>query len=235
MDATLPVAADTTPARDDIAPDTGIPFTRARTLRFGAGFFVFGGLWIIGLQIVAAVLLPQRLLDIGVSSPETLLGTISAVTAVVSLVSNLVFGNLSDRSRGRFGRRAPWILAGGLVGGASLFAIGVLTSPGLITLSYCVSMVGLNMMLAPAVAVLADRVPGKVRGTMSAFYGGGLAGGAPIGSLVGAAFITHSLPGFVLGGALMAASAVIALVVWPRERSSAALAPAACSCWSRTR
>jgi MFS family permease len=228
MDAQATVAADSpTPTRDDIAPDTGAPFTRARTLRFGAGFFAYGLLWIVGLQIVAAVLLPQRLRDIGVESPETLLGSISAITAIVSLVSNLVFGNLSDRTRGRFGRRTPWILAGGVLGGVSLFAIGVLTSPGLITLSYCISMVGLNMMLAPAVAVLADRVPGKVRGTMSAFYGGGLAGGAPIGSLVGAAFITNSLPGFVLGGALMAVSAVIALVVWPREKSSAHLAPAA--------
>jgi MFS family permease len=88
-------------------------------------------------------------------------------------------------------------------------------------------MVGLNMMLAPAVAVLADRVPGKLRGTMSAFYGGGLAGGAPIGSLVGALFIVNSFPGFVLGGALMALSAVIALVVWPREKSAADLPPAA--------
>jgi MFS family permease len=229
MEAQAAVAPgeSTSSARDDIAPDTGTPFTRARTLRFGAGFFVYGLLWIVGLQIVAAVLLPQRLRDIGVESPETLLGSISAITAVVSLVSNLVFGNLSDRTRSRFGRRAPWILAGGVIGGVSLFAIGVLTSPALITLVYCVCMVGLNMMLAPAVAVLADRVPGRMRGTMSAFYGGGLAGGAPVGSLVGAAFITNSLPGFVLGGALMAGSAVIALIVWPREKSAAELPPAA--------
>ena len=230
MDTRTPLADEgstPTPQAADLARDTGAPFTRALTLRFGAGFFAFGLLWIVGLQIVAAVLLPQRLLDIGVESPEALLGTISAVTAVVSLVSNLLFGNLSDRSRGRFGRRAPWILVGGLVGGVSLTLIGVLTSSALIMVAYCVSMVGLNMMLAPAVAVLADRVPMRVRGTMSAFYGGGLAAGAPLGSLVGAAFITGALPGFVLGGALMAGSAVVALAVWPRERSAVDLPPAA--------
>ncbi|PWD51669.1 MFS transporter [Serinibacter arcticus] len=210
----------------ELAPDTGKPFDRARTLRFGLGFLAFGALWIIGLQVVAAVLLPQRLRDIGVASPETLLGTISAVTAVVSLVSNLVFGNLSDRTRGRFGRRAPWILGGAVLGGVALAAIGFLESPLLITVSYCVSMVGLNMMLAPAVAVLADRVPMRLRGTMSAFYGGGLTAGAPIGALVGAAFITNSLPGFVLGGGLMVVGGVVALVVWPREASAEAL-PAA--------
>lgn len=222
----VPPAEQTRPA-DLLAPDTRQAFTRARTLRFGAGFFVFGLAWIIGLQIVAAVLLPQRLRDIGVADPVALLGTISAVTAVVSLVSNLVFGNLSDRTRSRFGRRAPWILAGGVLGGVTLFAIGVLTNATLITLVYCLCMVGLNMMLAPAVAVLADRVPMKLRGTMSAFYGGGLAAGAPLGSLIGSAFLVNSFPGFVLGGALMAGSAVIALLVWPRERSAADLPPAA--------
>jgi MFS family permease len=220
---------DTVPsgAGGDLAPDTGAPFTRARLLRFGIGFFVYGLLWIVGLMIIAAVLLPQRLRDIGVSSPETLLGSISAITAIVSLVSNLVFGNLSDRTRGRFGRRAPWILGGGVLGGLSLFAIGVLTNPTAITVVYCICMVGLNMMLAPAVAVLADRVPPTQRGTMSAFYGTGLSVGSPLGSLIGAAFITNSFPGFLLAGILMAGSAVVALVIWPRERSAVDLPPAA--------
>ncbi|WP_159792963.1 MFS transporter [Puerhibacterium puerhi] len=233
--ASVPVAADpastVTPATnaDDLAPDTGQRFDRARTTRFGVGFFAYGLLWIIGLQIVAAVLLPQRLKDIGVASPETLLGSISAVTAIVSLVSNLVFGNFSDRTRSRFGRRAPWILAGGILGGVTLLAIGLLSDATLITIVYCVCMVGLNMMLAPAVAVLSDRVPGKLRGTMSAFYGAGLSAGAPLGSLVGTLFIGAtgaSVPGFVLAGALMAFSAVLALVIWPRERSARDLPPA---------
>lgn len=215
------VTREAEPTSDpNIAPDTGAPFTTARTIRFGAGFLGFGLLWIVGLQIIAAVLLPQRLKDIGVASPESLLGTISAVTAIVSLVSNLVFGTLSDRSRSRFGRRAPWILAGAIIAGVTLAAIGFLPDPLSITVVYCLSMVGLNMMLAPAVAVLADRVPQRLRGTMSAFYGGGLAAGAPLGSLIGAAFLTASAPGFVLGGVLMVVGGIVALVVWPREQSA---------------
>ncbi|KAG4073360.1 hypothetical protein HA402_008516 [Bradysia odoriphaga] len=178
-------------------------------------------------MIVAAVLLPQRLRDIGVETPETLLGTISAATAVVSLVSNLVFGNLSDRSRGRFGRRSPWILLGAILGGVSLTAVGFIPDPLWLTVAYCLSMVGLNMMLAPAVAVLADRVPPTMRGTMSAFYGVGLSAGSPIGSLIGAAFLGNAVPGFILGGALMIVGGVVALMVWPRERSASALPPAA--------
>ena len=41
----------------------------------------------------------------------------------------------------------------------------------MITVVYCVCMVGLNMMLAPAIAVLSDRVPESIRGTMSTFWG----------------------------------------------------------------
>ena len=211
----------------DIAPDTGAPLDRARTIRFGAGFLLFGAVWMVGLQMVAQVLLPQRLQDIGVASPEAMLGTANAATAIVSLVSNLVFGNLSDRTRGRFGRRTPWVLGGAVLGGLSLGSLGVVGSPALIIVLYCVSIVGLNMMLAPGIAVLADRVPMAMRGTMSAFYGAGLAVGGPLGALVGATFITASLPGFVLGGALMLAGGLIAVIIWPRERSAADLPPAA--------
>ncbi len=142
------VTREAEPTSDpNIAPDTGAPFTTARTIRFGAGFLGFGLLWIVGLQIIAAVLLPQRLKDIGVASPESLLGTISAVTAIVSLVSNLVFGTLSDRSRSRFGRRAPWILAGAIIAGVTLAAIGFLPDPLSITVVYCLSMVGLRSLI----------------------------------------------------------------------------------------
>src|SRR3954451_1194061 len=214
-----PVVGDT----GNLAPDTGAPFTRARIARFGIGFAAFGLLWIVGLMIVAAVLLPQRLRDIGVASPEAMLGTISAVTAITSLVSNLVFGNFSARSRSRFGRRSPWILGGAIIGGVSLAAMGVLSTALLITVAYCIAMVGLNMMLAPGVAVLADRVPMSLRGTMSAFYGTGLAVGAPLGRLVGALFITRTVPGFIIGGVLMRPAGVVPRVVWPREPSARAL------------
>lgn len=198
-------------------------------VRFAAGFLLFGAVWMVGLQMIAQVLLPQRLQDIGVASPEAMLGTANAATAIVSLVSNLVFGNLSDRTRSRFGRRMPWILGGAVVGGVSLGAIGLVGSPAPMILLYCLSTVGLNMMLAPAIAVLADRVPMAVRGTMSAFYGAGLAIGSPLGALVGAAFITTTVPGFLLGGGLMLLGGIVAVIVWPRERSAVDLPAASTS------
>ena len=111
VDATAP------PAPSNLAPDTGAPPSRSALVRFGVGFFGISLLWAIGLNAVAAVLLPQRLKDIGVDNPTALLGSISAVTALVSLVSNLVFGNLSDRTRSRLGKHTPWVVCDGILGG----------------------------------------------------------------------------------------------------------------------
>lgn len=224
------VDAAAPPSPSNLAPDTGAPLSRSTLIRFGVGFFGISLLWAIGLNTIASVLLPQRLKDIGVDNPTALLGSISAVTALVSLVSNLVFGNLSDRTRSRFGKRSPWVVCGGVLGGLSLFAIGVLANSAVITVVYCVCMVGLNMMLAPAIAVLSDRVPESIRGTMSTFWGVGASVGYPLGAIVGARFISESgasVSGFTLGGVLMGIAGLFAVLVWPREKSAADEAAAA--------
>lgn len=123
-----------------------------------------------------------------------MVGIVNAFTAVASLVANLMFGNFSDRSRSRFGRRTPWILFGAVLGGVTLFLTGTTHNAVLLTIFYCACMFGLNCMIAPMVAILSDRVPSKIRGTMSAFYGAGSTIGAPIGTMLGALFIENLIP-----------------------------------------
>ena len=81
--------------------------------RFCVAFFVFSFAWMLALQIVAAVLLPQRLADIAPDSKDAIFGVLNSATALASLISNLVVGNMSDRTRSIFGRRTPWIASGG--------------------------------------------------------------------------------------------------------------------------
>ncbi|MDO4259460.1 MAG: MFS transporter [Actinomycetaceae bacterium] len=219
------VESPTTPST--LAPDTGQPLKKVELIRFGAGFLLISLLWAVGLSIVATVLLPQRLKDLGVADPGALLAGISAITAIVSLVSNLLFGNFSDRTRSRLGRRTPWIVAGGILGGVTLFGVGVIGDTTLLTIDYCLCMVGLNMMLAPAVAVLSDRVPENIRGTMSTFWGVGASIGYPLGGIVGSIFIASgqaSTTGFVLAGLFMGISGIVTVALWPREKSSQDLA-----------
>lgn len=219
-DSTITAAPVTpTPAAIDNVPS----FARGTSLRFAAGFLSISVLWALGLSMVATVLLPQRLKDLGVADPNALLASINAITAVVSLVSNLVFGNFSDRTRSRLGRRTPWVVGGGLLGGVTLLGVGLIDSTFWLTVDYCLCMVGLNMMLAPAVAVLSDRVPEAIRGTMSTFWGVGASIGYPLGAIIAAGFIkgdAASTSGFVLGGIFMGVSGIAAVLLWPREGSA---------------
>ncbi|WP_311214737.1 MULTISPECIES: MFS transporter [unclassified Arthrobacter] len=194
--------------------------TAVQIFRYCIGFALLGFLWVAGFMVVAAVVLPQRLTDLGFANPAGVLGAVNAFGAMCALVANLVVGNLSDRTRSRFGRRSPWILAGTITAGASLILVGALTNPAAIILAFCGFQITVSLLLAPAVSVLSDRIPQQVRGTASAFYGGGVTVGVPSGSLIGAAFLGNTLPGFVLGGGLVVVSGVIALLIWPREPSA---------------
>ncbi|OIK61274.1 MFS transporter [Oenococcus oeni] len=208
----------------EIHVKAGIKISKAHRIRFSISFFVFALLWMGGLGIVAAVLLPQHLRDaVGPGAATAIFGVLNAVTAITSLVSNLIVGNLSDRTRSIFGRRTPWVIWGGIIGGISLFLIGILTNSWAIGISYCMSMVGLNMMIAPVIATLSDRVPNNMRGTMSAFISAGTTCGTSLGTLIGARFISMQLPGFVAAGILMGISGICTIIVWPAEKSSKGL------------
>lgn len=197
-------------------------------LRFSVGFFLFALLWMSGLAVVSAVLLPQHLRELfGETNSIAIFGVLNAATAVASLVANLLFGNLSDRTRSVMGRRTPWIIAGGVLGGITLFLIGIFSNAWLIGISYCLCMFGLNMMIAPTIATLSDRVSDDMRATMSAFMSAGTTCGASLGTMIGAYFITFQLPGFLVGGILMGISGICTAIVWPRERSSKDLPVAA--------
>lgn len=203
-----------------------IKMSKSHRIRFALSFFVFALLWMGGLGIVAAVLLPQHLKDVfGAGSATTIFGALNAATAVASLIANLLFGNFSDRTRSRFGRRTPWVVAGGIIGGISLAAISVLTNAWAIGVSYCITMVGLNMMIAPVIATLSDRVPDDMRATMSAFMSAGTTVGSALGTLIGARFISIQIPGFIISGVLMGIAGICAVVVWPTEKSAKDMAP----------
>lgn len=203
-----------------LSPATGKPLDKVTIARFGAGFIIFGVLWMSGLGIVSAVLLPMHYKTIEGVNPDALIGIVNAFTAVASLIANLMFGNFSDRSRSRFGRRTPWILFGAVLGGVTLFLTGTTHNAVLLTIFYCACMFGLNCMIAPMVAILSDRVPSGVRGTMSAFYGAGATIGSPIGTMLGALFIKNLIPGFAVAGVLMFLGGVVSMLIMPKEESA---------------
>lgn len=205
---------------DALAPDTGEPLTTSSKIRFGLGFALFSLLWMTAGTAGSQVLLPQRFNDLHIGSPEAILGTMNSVGCVFALVANLVFGALSDMSRFRLGKRTPWIVLGGVVtAGGYLYTAHAMTLVTIVA-GWCMVQIGVNMMIAPAVAVLSDRIPQATRGTFSAFYGGGSIVGQSLGTLIGAQFIQHLQPGFVVGVCLFAMTGIVTVLVWPRERSA---------------
>ncbi|OTA28923.1 MFS transporter [Alloscardovia macacae] len=193
--------------------------------RYYLAFLFFALLWMGGLAVVSAVLLPQHLKDVAPQNYTAIFTALNSATALASLVSNLLFGNLSDRTRSRFGRRTPWILGGGVVGGVSLFLTGAFDNPWLIGFWYCVCMFGLNAMIAPIIAALSDRVPEDMRASMSAFMSLGTTIGQSMGTIIAAFFINAVLPGFLVSGILMGISGLAAVLIWPTEKSAADLPP----------
>ena len=75
-------------------------------------------------------------------------------------------------------------------------------------------------MIAPMVAILSDRVPSGIRGTMSAFYGAGATIGSPIGTMLGALFIKNLIPGLAVAGVLMFLGGVVSMLIMPKEESA---------------
>ena len=63
--------------------------------------------------IGSTVLLPARFNTLGIGQGETILGTMNSIGIIFALISNVIFGSLSDASHSRFGKRTPWIIIGG--------------------------------------------------------------------------------------------------------------------------
>ncbi|MBA4806630.1 MFS transporter [Brevundimonas sp.] len=97
---------------------------------------------------------------------------------------NIIGGALSDRTRSRHGRRRPWIVVGAALTVCSYAFIQRSSTPlGLIGGLICFQL-AFNVLLAPLIALFADRVPENRRSAMSAIMGMGYPVAAMIGSVV---------------------------------------------------
>ncbi|WP_284762098.1 MFS transporter [Arthrobacter sp. efr-133-R2A-63] len=122
------------------------------------------------MPIVAGMTLKVQTL---VAAPEvaSTLGVVISMGAFAALLFDPIFGRLSDRTIGRFGRRRPWLVAG---------AVGLLVCLTVIALAPNVVVLGIGWFFAQALgnaavaahtATLADQVPQWQRGKVSGMIG----------------------------------------------------------------
>ncbi|WP_284774399.1 MFS transporter [Agrobacterium sp. lyk4-40-TYG-31] len=99
------------------------------------------------------------------------LGAILGLGALFALLANPIFGQLSDRTRSRFGRRKPWLVGGVIVGSLAQILMAYTSSLVMIGIAWCVIQTAYNAMLAALVATVPDQVPEHQRGLVSALAG----------------------------------------------------------------
>jgi MFS family permease len=151
------------------------------------------------------------------------LAWITATGVAATLIVQPIVGVISDRTRSRFGRRAPWILFGAL--GGVMFLAGMRLAPtvAVLGLLWTLTCVILSSASAPSNATLADRVPKHKRGSVSSMVGLGTFAGGILGALgAGAAFAALGL-NLYLVYALIAIIPIVLFVVLVKDRSSVEL------------
>ena len=87
------------------------------------------------------------------------LATVSSIGGVLGVIFG---GLLSDRTRSKWGKRKPWLLAGALLSGCSMAPIWFTTSFALLVALFTLCHVGVNVMVAALSALLPDRVDKKL-------------------------------------------------------------------------
>jgi MFS family permease len=166
----------------------------------------------VGINIVffapINVLLGLQATAIDAGSKEAILSLVTACGASVALVANPLFGALSDRTVSKMGRRSPWILAGAILGAASLLMLSGATTVGLMLLGWCGLQAGANAAYSAVTATIPDRVPERRRGGI-----GGLAAmGQTVGILLGAV-VGFLITGNIAVGYIICAVALVVSVI----------------------
>src|SRR5260370_3573567 len=155
--------------------------TRAKNLLFlllyGVASMVIG----VGNIAVASVLLPEHVATFVSTSQTSIFALILALGAVATTLTNPLVGMLSDRTTSRWGRRRPWLIAGGVLTVADLLLMSIAPSLLAVAIGWIVLQIGTNMVQVSVLAILPDQVPVRQRATVSAFSAG-------LGSLLGGLF-----------------------------------------------
>ena len=202
-----------------VEPLTPIPATpvRSRTgmIRVGIAMMLGTVAYILPFSAGSAILLPARIADTNPDDKVQLLALLTAVAAIVAMVSAVIFGTLSDHTRTRFGARSPWIIGGAVLTALLLIPASFADSFGWLALWWCLAIAALNATGASVAAILPDRVPHHRRATVAALIGIGLLLGTAVGTVVASLFVENITLGFQVAGVLFVVLAVATVLIAP--------------------
>ena len=156
---------------------------------------------------VGNVLLPLQIERIDRAHKIAVLGVVAGVSAAFALVFNPIGGALSDRTRSRFGRRSPWLVAASAGLLVMLALLGQAGTALLVLVAWCLAQAVANLYQAPLTAVVPDRVAPARRGAASSVAGVASVLGGVAGVGLASLFSRHLAGGYVALGVVLVLSA----------------------------
>lgn len=191
---TAPSATAPRPVDDTVPP---VPATLVAALalaQFGAYLAVLTPV-MVTLALRVNQIVPEA--DRGAA-----LGQVLSVGALLAMLGNPVFGALSDRTTGRFGRRRPWLLGGMVAGFAGLLVVALGGGVLALMVGWALAQLGINATLAALTSCVPDLVPDSQRARVSGIVGMtvslSMVAGSGLAQLFsGSLFLAFLVPGLI--------------------------------------
>ena len=153
------------------------------------------------------------------------LGYVLGAGSIAALLSIPLVGIASDATRSRMGRRRPFILAGSLIGFASLVVMATAPSILVLGLGWVLAQLGFGNALTGLVNVSADRLPESQRGRVSGLSGFVQLVAPVVGVALAAGFVGNTILLFLVPGAIGVLLGLV-FVVFARDDDASTLPPA---------
>jgi MFS family permease len=147
---------------------------------------------------VPGLLLPRQLELFDAPHKVGNLAIVSTLGAFGGMIAAPIAGQLSDRTRRQFGRRAPWILIGATAGALTLVGLAFANTLVGVAIAWTLVQICYNFAQAPLSAILPDRIPLRRRGTFATIAGIALMTGTLGGSVIGSVLFNSIAVGYVI-------------------------------------
>src|SRR5579875_919521 len=119
-----------------------------------------------------SVLLPTEVIRfVPDQAKARFLGELAGAGALIALLAHPLVGALSDRTRGRLGRRRPYLVAGTLAAAVALVWMALASSFAWLLTGFLLLQLSANVASSPYQAYIPDLVPADQRGAASGYMG----------------------------------------------------------------
>jgi len=169
------------------------------------GFITLLALGLFGTYLAfvtpIAISLALRVRVLAPDNPEYL-GVVLGLGSLAALLVGPLGGQLSDRTRSRFGRRRPWLIGGTIVGLIGLTVMAAGPTVLILGLGWIIAQIGWSQATNIFTTIQADKLPESQRGKVGAITGFVTMVAPVVGAVLGGMVATQPFLLFLIPGAI---------------------------------